>query len=159
MKFERLKKYAYSLAIAVVLVMFAGIASTSLVQAQGRYRDYDRWEDRQERRDRWEDSRERREEWRERELMRERAERERLRREREYGYGNNGYYGGNSAYNNEVRKGYSDGFNRGQEDARDRRSFNPNNSSHYRNGNSAYRDGFRQGYNQGYRQYSGYRRW
>lgn len=67
---------------------------------------------------------------------------------------------GSYGYNNrDEQKGYHDGLDRGQEDARDRRSFNPNNSSHFRKGNSAYREGFRRGYAQGYRQrnYSG--RW
>jgi hypothetical protein len=78
------------------------------------------------------------------------------------GYGNGGYsnggYGG--GYNNaEVQKGYRDGLDRGQEDARDRRSPNPNNSSHFRSGNSAYREGFVRGYQAGYRQYGGNRGW
>jgi hypothetical protein len=63
-------------------------------------------------------------------------------------------------YNNrDEQKGYRDGLDRGREDARDRRSFNPNNSSHFRNGNSAYREGFRRGYAQGYRQNGYSRRW
>jgi len=71
------------------------------------------------------------------------------------GYGD--YRGG---YNNgDVQRGFRDGLDRGQEDARDRRSPNPNNSSHYRSGNGAYREGFRSGYAQGYRQYAGYGRW
>jgi hypothetical protein len=49
-------------------------------------------------------------------------------------------------------------MNRGQEDARARRRFDPNNSSHFRNGNRDYREGFRQGYSQGFRQYGGYGR-
>jgi hypothetical protein len=74
------------------------------------------------------------------------------------GYGNSGGYGG--GYNNaEVQKGYRDGLDRGQEDARDRRSPTPNNSSHFRSGNAAYREGFRRGYEAGYRQYAGNRRW
>lgn len=80
------------------------------------------------------------------------------------GYGNGGYrgsYGGyGGGYNNsEVQRGYYDGLNRGQEDARDRRSPNPNNSSHFRSGNAAYREGFVRGYQVGYRQYGGGRRW
>lgn len=82
------------------------------------------------------------------------------------GYGNGGYrngsgYGGyGGGYNNgEVQRGYRDGLDRGQEDVRDRRSFNPNNSSHYRSGNAAYREGFRRGYEQGYREFGGSRRW
>lgn len=148
MNYQKLKKYLYSLAAAVVLVLSSGVASNALVQAQGRYRDWDRWEDQRERE-------------REREWRREQRERERMRRERDrYGYGGYGSYGGyGGAYNADVNKGYHDGLDRGQEDARSRRSPNPNNSSHYRNGNGAYRDGFRQGYSQGYRQYSGYRGW
>jgi hypothetical protein len=76
------------------------------------------------------------------------------------GYRNGGGYGGygGGSNNGEVQRGYYDGLNRGQEDSRDRRSFNPNNSSHYRSGNAAYRQGFRQGYQAGYRQYGGNRR-
>ena len=77
-----------------------------------------------------------------------------------YGGGYGGSYGGyrgGSSY--DEQRGYRDGLDRGQEDARDRRSPNPNNSSHYRDGNSAYRDGFRRGYAVGYRQYGGYGRW
>jgi hypothetical protein len=54
----------------------------------------------------------------------------------------------------EQRKGYRDGLDRGEEDARDHRSFNPNNSEHYREGNQAYREGFRRGYADGYRRYA-----
>ena len=74
------------------------------------------------------------------------------------GYGSYGGYGGGYS-NAEVQRGYSDGLDRGQEDARDRRSPNPNNSSHFRSGNSAYREGFVRGYQVGYRQYGGNRRW
>jgi hypothetical protein len=63
-------------------------------------------------------------------------------------------------------------LDRGRDDARNRRSFNPNNSSHYRDGDSgyrseygskeayrqAYRAAFRRGYEVGYRENSGYRR-
>jgi hypothetical protein len=65
-----------------------------------------------------------------------------------YSYGGT-YFGSNT-------RGYSDGFDRGREDAQDGRSYNPNNSSHFRNGSFAYRDAFRRGYDAGYRQYSGY---
>jgi hypothetical protein len=54
----------------------------------------------------------------------------------------------------DERKGYRDGLDRGEEDARDRRRPDPNNSDHYRDGNRAYRDGFRRGYAQGYRRYA-----
>jgi hypothetical protein len=79
------------------------------------------------------------------------------------GYGNGGYgyggygYGGSGSY--EEQRGYRDGLDRGQEDARSGRSPNPNNSSHYRSGDSAYRDGFRRGYAVGFRQFGGYRGW
>ena len=59
----------------------------------------------------------------------------------------------------QEQKGYHDGLDRGREDARDHRSFNPNNSSHYKNGNGAYRDGFRKGYAEGFREYRGRRRY
>ncbi len=69
-----------------------------------------------------------------------------------YGYG--GYGNGNYGYNNgEMQKGYRDGLDRGQEDARSRRAATPNNSQHFRNGSAAYREGFSRGYFEGYRQY------
>ncbi|MBK8315512.1 MAG: hypothetical protein IPL01_16430 [Acidobacteria bacterium] len=69
-----------------------------------------------------------------------------------YGYG--GYGNGNYGYNNgEMQKGYRDGLDRGQEDARSRRTSTPNNSQHFRNGSAAYREGFSRGYFEGYRQY------
>jgi hypothetical protein len=52
-----------------------------------------------------------------------------------------------------VQRGYRDGLNRGQEDARSHRSATPYNSEHFRNGDAAYREGFSRGYNEGYRQY------
>jgi hypothetical protein len=77
-------------------------------------------------------------------------------------------------YTNRVaeQRGYATGLDRGRDDARNRRSFNPNNSSHYRDGDSgyrseygskeayrqAYRAAFRRGYEVGYRENSGYRR-
>lgn len=52
--------------------------------------------------------------------------------------------------------GYHDGYDRGGEDARDGRRYDPNNSSHFRDSiSSAYRDGFRRGYDEGYRQRAG----
>lgn len=69
-------------------------------------------------------------------------------------YNNGGYYGGGYGYNSaEVQKGYRDGLDRGQEDARSRRNPTPYNSEHFRNGSAAYREGFSRGYNAGYRQY------
>src|SRR5215471_8252494 len=56
-------------------------------------------------------------------------------------------------YDVAAGKGYHDGFDRGREDARDGRIFDPNNSSHFRDSISAgYRDGFRRGYSDGYSQ-------
>jgi opacity protein-like surface antigen len=70
------------------------------------------------------------------------------------------------------QRGYATGLDRGRDDARNRRSFNPNNSSHYRDGDSgyrseygsreayrqAYRAAFRRGYEVGYRENSRFRR-
>jgi len=59
-------------------------------------------------------------------------------------------------YSVAAEKGYHDGFDRGREDLRDGRVFDPNNSSHFRNSISAgYRDGFRRGYAAGFRQAAG----
>jgi hypothetical protein len=53
-------------------------------------------------------------------------------------------------------KGYHDGFDRGQEDARKGNRFDPNNSSHFRNSiSTGYRDGFREGYANGYNHRTG----
>jgi hypothetical protein len=67
---------------------------------------------------------------------------------------------GRGAYDrrDEERKGYRDGLDRGEEDARDHKRFDPNNSEHYREGNRFYKDGFRRGYAQGYRAHSRRRR-
>ncbi|HEU0174301.1 MAG TPA: hypothetical protein VFV58_08550 [Blastocatellia bacterium] len=58
----------------------------------------------------------------------------------------------------EEQKGYRDGLDRGQKDARTNRRADPNNSEHFRNGNRDYREGFRRGYSDGYRQYARYGR-
>jgi len=63
---------------------------------------------------------------------------------RGYGYGDR----------REESKGYRDGLDRGQKDARTNRRADPNNSEHFRNGNRDYREGFRRGYFEGYRQYA-----
>ena len=68
-------------------------------------------------------------------------------------YGGGGYGGGNLGY--WEQKGYSDGHNRGREDARSGRYPTPNNSEHFRNGNAAYRQGFARGYQVGFGQYGG----
>ncbi|HZS09745.1 MAG TPA: hypothetical protein VFD58_33270 [Blastocatellia bacterium] len=100
MKYERLKKYAWSLAVAVVLVLSSVPAGSAVAQAQSRDRDRS---------------------------------------------------GDRGSYNRDEEKGFHDGLDRGQEDARDRRIPTPNNSSHYRKGSESYRKGFRRGYAQGYR--------
>lgn len=81
-------------------------------------------------------------------------------------YGGYGYRG-DIAFNN----GVNDGFQKGQQDARNGKSFDPVRQKWYRSGDRNYRDdmgvsrdeyrnqyrrGFQQGYDQGYRQY---RRW
>jgi hypothetical protein len=58
----------------------------------------------------------------------------------------------------EEQKGFRDGLDRGQKDAKTNRRADPNNSQHYREGNRDYREGFRSGYFQGYRQYARYGR-
>ena len=189
MRFNRFRKVIAGAAFAFVVLFSAGMISGTTAQAQDRNRDQrwnrsgDRNGDRTERRDQ---SSEQRRGW-----DRERSERERGRvfvQPRTYnyprgynypygGYRNGGGYGGygggyggysggyggyGGGYNNgEVQRGYRDGLDRGQEDARSGRSPNPNNSSHFRSGNSAYREGFVRGYQAGYRQFGGggYRRW
>jgi hypothetical protein len=54
----------------------------------------------------------------------------------------------------EEQKGFRDGLDRGQKDARTNRRADPNNSEHFRGGNRDYREGFRRGYFEGYRQYA-----
>jgi len=176
---SNLMKKVFAAAFSFALLIGAGSFVTTTAQAQDRGRDRNWQRDSDDRRDNdrnrdWNrDSNWRRQQIerqrqieREREVARQRAW-ERNRSYRSYpdggyggygGYGNyGGGYGGQSNY--EVQRGYRDGFDRGQEDARDRRSPNPNNSSHFRSGNSAYRSGFVRGYQEGYRQYGGYRRW
>ncbi|MEP7341599.1 MAG: hypothetical protein ABI977_27960 [Acidobacteriota bacterium] len=129
MKIQNFKKCALAFALAVGFVIIPGLSDLSAVQAQGD------WRYRQDRRDdRWDNRRDR---WDRRDNR-------------------NGSYGYNSR---DEQKGFRDGLDRGQEDARDRRSFNPNNSSHFRKGNYSYREGFRRGYAQGYRQNNYFRRW
>jgi hypothetical protein len=118
MNIQSLKKYAFSLALAVGFVIAPGLSSLSAVQAQGWDRDRrdDRWDDgRRDRRDddRWDDRRERREE----------------------------------------HRGYRDGFDRGERDARRNRRPDLNDHIQYRRGSRDYREGFRRGYFQAYRQY------
>jgi hypothetical protein len=175
---SNLMKRVFAAAFSFALLIGAGSFLTTTAQAQDRGRDRNWQRDRDDRRDNDRDRDWNRDSnWRRQQIERQRQiEREReLARQREWarnrsyrsypygyggygGYGNyGGGYGGQSNY--EVQRGYRDGLDRGQEDARDRRSPNPNNSSHFRSGNSAYRSGFVRGYQEGYRQYGGYRRW
>ena len=135
MNIQGIKKYGLAFALAVGFVVVPGLSSLSAVQAQ------DDWRYRQDRRDdRWDRGRQR--------------DRDRDRWDRRDD--RNGSYGYN---NRDEQKGYRDGLDRGQEDAQHRRSFDPNNSSHFRKGNFSYREGFRRGYAQGYRQSNYSRRW
>ena len=69
-----------------------------------------------------------------------------------YGYAYSRYDLGPNA----DRVGYRDGYDRGVEDARKGRAYDPNNSSHFRDSiSAAYRDGFSRGYDYGYRRYAG----
>jgi hypothetical protein len=76
-----------------------------------------------------------------------------------YGQGGYGQGGYGQGYSRREQDGYNDGMNRGREDARDHRRFDPNNSEHFRDGDGEYRDGFRRGYAIGFRQYDNSRRW
>ncbi len=157
MNFQKIKKYVVALALTAGFVIVPGLSSLSEAQAQGwwRYgqnRRDDRRDDRRDnRRDRRDDRRDDR--WdREHDRWHDRNDRRNDRwddrRDDRYRYDNR-----------EVEKGYRDGLDRGQKDAKTRRIADPNNSSHYRKGNEAYRDGFRRGYAVGYRQFDQRRRW
>lgn len=131
MNIQNFKKYAFALALALGFVVAPGLSSMSTVQAQDWGWGRDRRDDRRD--DRWDRRRDRQDDrW--------------DRRDDRWD-------------NREERKGYSDGLDRGQRDARTNRRPDPNNSSHYRNGNRDYREGFRRGYFIGYRQNANYRRW
>lgn len=85
---------------------------------------------------------------------------------------NRGGYDRNYGSRIAEQRGYATGLDRGRDDGRTHRSFNPANSSHYRDGDSgyrseygsreayrqAYRAAFRRGYEVGYREYSRGRR-
>src|SRR5215212_5807764 len=131
MKWTSLKKKLAGTAFIFALLLGSGMLFETTAQAQ--YRDRDRnWQrDRDDRRD---DRSDRQRDWYRRQQI-ERArqlERERewarnrggyvYRSPRSYPYGNYGGYGGSSS-SYEVQKGFRDGLDRGQEDARDRRSF------------------------------------
>ena len=135
MNTQKIKQYVLGIALVAGFVVAPGLSSLSAVQAQGRGdrrddrgdRRDDRWDRRDDRWDRRDDRWDRRDDrWDRRDdRWEERSE--------------------------DYQKGLRDGLRRGQEDLRDRRIADPNNSSHYRKGNTAYREGFRRGYVQGYR--------
>src|SRR5262245_922407 len=141
MDVHKIKRYALALFLAVGFVVAPGLSSLSTVQAQGWGWGRDRRDDRRD--DRWDRRDDRRDD---------RWDRRNDRRDERWDGRDGGWND-----NREEQKGFRDGLNRGQEDARDRRRFYPNNSSHYRNGNRDYRDGFRRGYAQSYRQFINYR--
>ncbi len=58
----------------------------------------------------------------------------------------------------EYRRGFNDGLDRGREDAREHRRFEPYASRRFREGSRHYREGFMNGYRQGYRDFSRGRR-
>jgi len=159
MNIQKIKKYAVALALTAGFVIIPGLSSLSEVQAQGWWRNAqnrrddrrdDRRDNRRDRRndrrnDRWDNRNDR---WDNRN--------DRWDNRNDRWDNRNDRYGYNSK---EEQKGYRDGLDRGQKDAKTRRIADPNNSSHYRSGNSAYREGFRRGYAVGYRQYDQRRRW
>lgn len=72
-----------------------------------------------------------------------------------YGFGYTPRYDA-GPYDVADSNGYHDGYDRGGEDARDGKRYDPNNSSHFRGSiSSAYRDGFSRGYAEGYRNSAG----
>jgi len=52
----------------------------------------------------------------------------------------------------QERDGYFDGLNRGRDDARERRRFDPDCNRFYRDADRDYREGFRRGYGEGFHQ-------
>jgi len=178
MNWQGLKKGVAGATLAVTLLLGSGAILGTTAQAQNRDRDWNR----DGRRDRdWDRNRDRNNDWQRRQAEEraraiQRARELEWRRQQElarrrnngyggYGYGyprnnypyggyNNGGYRNGGSYNSyDEQRGFRDGLDRGQEDLRDRRRADPNNSDHYRSGNAAYREGFRRGYAQGYRSY------
>jgi len=166
---DRVKKGIMGIVFSFILLLSSGMVLGTTAQAQDQNRDPYWQQDRNDHRDR------------DRQWRRDRN-RDRYRNGGSYQrgyppYGSNGRYGrygDGSGYNNVAEQnGYRVGLERGIDDARHGRSYNPNNSSHYRDGDSgyhsqygskdaykaAYRDGFSRGYDEGYRQNGGNRRW
>ena len=133
MNIQRIKKATAGAALALALTLGGGMILGATAQAQDRYRN-DRWQDRDDRRDR---------DWRDNRDFDRDGDRDR--------YRNRSYF--------EMRRGFQDGFNRGINDARYGRFFNPNSLMRFRFSSAAYRTGFNRGYNQGFHQFDRYRRW
>ena len=178
MNFNTMKKTVASIALMGAFILIAGASAGSSVFAQDwRWRDNDGWrKDQRQQRDGYydglnhgrQDSRDhRRFDPDCTRFLRDadRDYREGFRRGYSEGFrqadyrwdGDRGGYG--QGQSRRELDGYNDGLNRGREDARDHRRFDPNNSEHFRDGDGEYREGFRRGYAAGFRQYDGPRGW
>src|SRR5215813_14245867 len=125
------------LSIALVATLLVAASSANAFAQDGRGRDRDRDERRDNRRDRddrqdnhrdrddWQDNHRDRDDWQD-------SRWERF----------------------DERRGYRDGLIRGREDALEHRRFNPFGYPRFRFGSSDYRDGFRSGYARAYRRFA-----
>ena len=140
MNIQRIKKAAAGAALALTLTLGGGMILGTAAQAQDRGYN-NRWQDQDDRRDR---------DWRDRDGRNDRD----WRNNRDFD--RNGY---RDRDNVEMRRGFQDGFNRGVNDARYGRYFNPNSFMRFRFSSALYRAGFNRGYTQGFHQFDRYRRW
>ena len=102
MDIQNIKKYAFSLALAIGFVIAPGLSSLSAVQAQNW--DRDRWDDR---RDRWDDRREEQRGFRDGFD----AGRDDARRRRRFDFDDSRRYrNGGRDYREGFRRGYSQGY-------------------------------------------------
>ncbi|HEX2491443.1 MAG TPA: hypothetical protein VHR27_18675 [Blastocatellia bacterium] len=111
MNIQNIKKYAFSLALAVGFVIAPGLSSLSTVQAQGWGRD--RWDDRRRDRwddDRWDDRRERREEYKGYRDGLDRGHRDARTNRRPDPNNFSHYRNGNHDYREGFRRGYFRGY-------------------------------------------------
>src|SRR6266542_4955726 len=108
MYIQNIKKYAFSLALAIGFVIAPGLSSLGAVQAQGWGWGRDRWDDRRDDRgrDRWDDRRERREEYRGFRDGFDSGRRDARRNRRPDLYGCGQYRNGNRDYREGFRRGY-----------------------------------------------------
>jgi len=176
MNFYTLKKTAGSIALAGAFLITVGAAGSSVTFAQdGRWRDRDGWGDnrverRQERDGYYDGLNKGRDDARDHRSFDPNCSKYFRDGNGEYREGfSRGYREGyrqirerwedNRVERSQEQDGYYDGLNRGREDARDHRRFDPSNSEHFRDGNGEYREGFRRGYADGFRQYANWRRW